>query len=158
MKTFTSGKYAGKTAEEIWQADPNYLVWFVDNVTTNRIDIAELREWLAPRRQLLNSIVDSGRQQRIDMYTPLIQNIKAVVLKRGINGYGNNWWLVMIGKLEQGDRLAPTLAERIADSAAKAKGRRNSNAYKDAHARYIDIFKAVESAYQQNLSETPQNT
>lgn len=43
-KKFKSGKYAGKTYEQVWKSDPSYLHWMADNVGSYWVEIVKCFE------------------------------------------------------------------------------------------------------------------
>ena len=143
MIILVAGKHAGKTIEEIWEKDPKYLFFLVETVKNKVYPLDAIKEFIAPRRAAFEEKEKVLKEKRKSLYKPLIDGIKGVMIKRGLNNKGVQFFANMLKHLEAGDLLWENAALILCDNVAKSKGRRNSNAYKQAYEKYTAIMEAV---------------
>lgn len=143
MIILVAGKHAGKTIEEIWEKDPKYLFFLVETVKNKVYPLDAIKEFIAPRRAAFEEKEKVLKEKRKSLYKPLIDGIKGVMIKRGLNNKGVQFFANMLKHLEAGDLLWENAALILCDNVAKSKGRRNSNAYKQAYEKYTAVMEAV---------------
>ena len=143
MIILVAGKHAGKTIEEIWEKDPKYLFFLVEIVKNKVYPIDAIKEFIAPRKAAFEEKEKVLKEKRKSLYKPLIDGIKGVMIKRGLNNKGVQFFANMLKHLEAGDLLWENAALILCDNVAKSKGRRNSNAYKQAYEKYTAIMETV---------------
>ena len=138
-----AGRYAGKTLEEIWEIDSKYLIFLVENVKSKNYPIEEIKAFLAPRLEQYQAKEAAVREVRKSLYKPICDSIKGVMIKRGLNNKGINFFANMLKSLEEGRIISHNASSILCDSLAKSKGRRNSNIYKENLNRYSSIMEEV---------------
>ena len=143
MITLVAGKHSGKTIEEIWETDPKYLFFLVETIKNKVYPLDAIKAFLEPRREAFEEKEKVLKEKRKELYKPLTDSIKGVMIKRGLNNRGVNFFASMLKHLEAGDLLWENASLILCDSVAKSKGRRNSNVYKEAYERYTAIMRAV---------------
>jgi hypothetical protein len=140
-----AGKYTGKTIDEVWESDPNYLIFIVENVKSAKYPIEQIREFISPKIEAHLAIENVKKDKRKELYRPIIDNIKGVMIKRGLNNKGTEFFKNMLKTLEEGNIISERASSILCDNLAKAKGRRNSNIYKQTLDRFNSIMsEAVE--------------
>lgn len=149
MITLIAGKYTGKTLEEVWDSDPRYLLFLAENVNSSKYPVSQIKEFLAPRLKDFLEKENILKEKRKIIYKPICDTIKGVMIKRGLNNRGVNFFSNMLKRLEEGELVSDNASSILCDSLAKSKGRRNSNIYKETLNRFVSIMEeAVKFSYE----------
>lgn len=146
------GKYNGKTIKQVYDdGDYNYLKYMAENAFSTNNNIKNncqeaIKVFVTNKEELLKPHRDKFREFLLVNFKPILDCLKYYQIKRGLKGVSpSSFMLNMQDYIERG--LLPPVGARsyVIDTAAKTKGRRNSNAYKQAHNTFESLFlKAIE--------------
>ena len=153
----TFGKHQGKTIQQLCDMGEYEYLRYISTLdmtrTTKkcvdviRVFVAEMEKELLEYRQEFTNYV-------IEQVKPIVSCLKFACIQRGLQGKGQSLFLTSIQeKLEMG--VIPRgqhVRELVVDLAAKSKGHRNSNVYKQSLESFQGILQNILQA-EKNLIE-----
>lgn len=153
------GKFSGKTIKQVYdEGNYDYLKYMAENAFTTNNQYKNLcqeaiKTFVTHKEELLQPYREQYRVFLLDNFKPILDCLKYYQIRRGLRGAPQSSFMQnMRDYIERG--VLPPIGARsyIVDTAAKTKGRRNSNAYKQALSSFEELFvKAVDE--EKNLLE-----
>lgn len=157
------GKYTGKTIKQVYdEGNYDYLKYMAENAFTTKNSAKNscqeaIKVFVTNKEELLKPYREQFRLFLLEHFKPILDCLKYYQIRRGLKGVmPSSFMQSMQDYIERG--VLPPLGARsyVIDTAAKTKGRRNSNAYKQAFNTFEELFaKAV--VEEKNLLERLQS-
>lgn len=138
-------KHFGKTVQEVFDTDKEYLLWIAENMESKSHE-----KTLEIIRELTGAELDTRKKEReVARAAEEALRVKRVKKLTGIvnelHSNGSNFAISIGNDLLAGRILSPKAIGIVADIVGRMQGRRNSKVYKETHDKVLDIFEEVQT-------------